>query len=1041
MEGRKNREPTPIEIAACRPLLETQLNAVRPKRILALGNTPFKALTGHSGIGKYRGKEFPLKGFDFDASVTVTYHPAYIMRNPKAYPLILLDFKRFFTQGGESLPVDYATIETLPEWNDLLRRLLKSPEIAYDIETVGLDSWRHKDLLCISLSDREGWSRVVPLEGKFSPWSKEQLKAIYRGLSVLLSRKDKQLIAHHSKFDIQWLWTRGIKATCSFDTMISATLLEENLPHTLETSIQLYVDPYFTKPDPSNIEEWKWEDAWVYSAGDADWTLRLYHAILPHHEREIHPPVFNELMMPVQTVILPQLELDGIYVVPENIEPAIQECEEKLTLYHQQIMEHVPADFVPKVKNKKAREAGFNPGSDKQLGDLLFNYLHLPVLKLTKGKQPSVSEEVLKELEESHPIISPLMEWKKWGKLLNTFLIRWRDEDRDEFGKIHPHYNTKPVTGRLSCVPLDTQALTKQGWRKWDELTIGEPLLGYDIVHDCYKWTPLKNIHRGKGQLGGVKVGRRRREEELIRCTPNHKWVVAQKRDQKCRPDFRGILPAEDIALGRNLSLVTQLTTPAPEGEDTTTPTEAALIGWAITDGHLRKTGEGRYSLSIRVTKPSSIQALEMLLTGVPHTRHAYKGAEDFSLGVETFMPLWSRFSGREEEYILGLSSPARNSMFDAMMEADGNVTTGHNRFSKGRGSLGELAMELLALLLGKPYTSRYHNTNKSYPMREFTFLGERRFNLNTSYKGSSTGEMEEVWCPETELGTWVMRQGRHVAITGNSSDPNLQQVPKDSKIRKCLGAPPGYKMVKSDYSQIELRLAAHYAKDKTMLAAYNEGQDLHSLTAASILGISYKVFKELLESGDIATKKARSDAKPCNFGFLYGMFPQKFVDYAKNEYGVIFTLAEATRFRDLFFSTYSNLLPWHEEQKRMAAEYLSVTSMIGRVRHLPNMMSSDWKERSEAERQSINSPVQSLASDFVLMSATILHRLLPRDWGWLAGLIHDEVLYCIKEEHAEEWAKTVREVMCNPPLGLYTTEKLLVPLDVEVKIMDTWGG
>jgi DNA polymerase I-like protein with 3'-5' exonuclease and polymerase domains len=899
--------------------------------------------------------------------------------------------------------------------------------------------------------------------------------------------------------------------------------------------------------------------------------------------------LYENLLHPVATHILPKLEMDGIFVIHENLQPAKKECQGRADEVKAEILEQIPESFVPNVKNKKARDAGFNPGSPGQLADLLFNYLKLKPYKFTGKGLPSTNESTLKELESQHPIIHPILEYRKWTRFQN-FLDRWGTPimdggDLDPEGFIHPHYNLKPVTGRLSCVPLDTQALTRKGWRKWDQLVIGEEILSYDIIHDCYTWSRLKNIYRGRGSLGGLKIGKRRREEELLLCTPEHKWIVTQKRDQKHRPDFRGVITAQHIALGRNLSLVTQITTPVPEGKSTVSPIEAAIIGWAITDGHRRRTGVDRYSLSIRVTKSTSIKALETLMENIPHSRHTYRGAEDFSIGVEVFQPIWDKFDGREEEYILELSQISRESMFEAMMEADGNRTTGHNRFSKGKGSLGDRAMELLALLLGKPYTSRFYDTGKSYPMKEYHFLTECRYDLNTSYKVLPNSE-DEVWCPETELGTWVMRQGRHVAITGNSEDPNLQQAPKDSMIRKCLGAPPGFLIQRVDYSQIELRIAAHYSQDPRMVQAYQNGEDLHWVTALNMVsggssvpsqeglsetlrtaslyclrhslpanGISLKILsavwrafgqgdqaeswlqrcckewkdqeprcgewrnstsrqEPLMERGvsclaktlqeeqlralrdyqtylsasqgqgqqelgpdefgdalsllsligaSIAQEfskywpKMRKNAKPVGFGFLYGMFPEKFVQYAKDTYGVRFTLAEAEKYRDAYFTAYAGLPAWHQAQIDFVHEHCYVQSFIGRVRHLHDIKSTDWLKVKEAERQAINSPVQSLGSDFVLMSTIEIDKELPqgRTVSYykrgavkpvrecrLAGLVHDETLYLIEEDKVEKWNKRIVDIMQNPPLHRYTTEKFTVPIIASPeKPAQTWGG
>lgn len=127
--------------------------------------------------------------------------------------------------------------------------------------------------------------------------------------------------------------------------------------------------------------------------------------------------------------------------------------------------------------------------------------------------------------------------------------------------------------------------------------------------------------------------------------------------------------------------------------------------------------------------------------------------------------------------------------------------------------------------------------------------------------------------------------------ISGRTScqNPNLQQVPRTKDVRALFTAPEGKVFFEADYSQLELRIAAHYAKEPTMLKIYREGGDIHTETARVMTG------------GREPTKDERSKAKAVNFGFLYGMMAKKFVEYAYNSYGQTFTQAEAEAYRNAF--------------------------------------------------------------------------------------------------------------------------------------------
>lgn len=264
--------------------------------------------------------------------------------------------------------------------------------------------------------------------------------------------------------------------------------------------------------------------------------------------------------------------------------------------------------------------------------------------------------------------------------------------------------------------------------------------------------------------------------------------------------------------------------------------------------------------------------------------------------------------------------------------------------------------------------------------------------------------------------------------VTGRLSctDPNLQQVPRETFIRGILGARPGHVFVEADYSQIELRIAAMLAHEKRMLRMFAEGKDMHLNTAVDVTGKAPAQIE----------KEERKKAKAVNFGFLYGMFPEKFVIYARDNYGVDVTLAEAEAFRRKFFESYPALLQWHDRQKRLAHRYKRVSSPIGRVRHLPDIDSRDNGVRMEAERQAINSPVQSLASDFTLLAMIMLAEM-----GFLIlGLVHDALLFEIPEKELDVRLPIIKEVMENLPLKELFELDVTVPIEVELKVGSHWS-
>lgn len=266
--------------------------------------------------------------------------------------------------------------------------------------------------------------------------------------------------------------------------------------------------------------------------------------------------------------------------------------------------------------------------------------------------------------------------------------------------------------------------------------------------------------------------------------------------------------------------------------------------------------------------------------------------------------------------------------------------------------------------------------------------------------------------------------------VTGRTScsNPNLQQVPRNKELRTLYTAPPGRVLIEADYSQIELRVAADYADDPTMIEIYRTGGDIHTNTAIKTSGK-----KE-------PTKEDRSKAKAVNFGFLYGMLEGGFVDYAFDSYGVVFTFDEAREFRKSFFEEYSRLLDWHKEMEYLCEMQGGVENRFGRFRRLDDIYSSNRWERGKAIRRAINTPVQSTASDLLLFSAIEIDHTLNKEDVWVVGTVHDAVLVDAPESIAEDVGKEIQRIMSHPSAMDIFEVSFKVPLQADVGF-GAWGS
>lgn len=306
-----------------------------------------------------------------------------------------------------------------------------------------------------------------------------------------------------------------------------------------------------------------------------------------------------------------------------------------------------------------------------------------------------------------------------------------------------------------------------------------------------------------------------------------------------------------------------------------------------------------------------------------------------------------------------------------------------------------------------------------------------------------------------------------HGTVTGRLSceNPNLQQVPRDPLIRSLITAPPGYTLVEVDLSQIELRIAAHMADEQNLLSAFERGIDAHWLTMTREMGRSGSNTRLVLDTAsalaqrkvknygeaidiifdagpdacaevDPRWKELRKKAKAINFGYLFGMWWRKFIQYARDNYDVEVTEKEAQDSRVSFFDLYPGFEPWHKGQRKFAGRYGYVRSLSGRKRRLPEAMSNrDTPEKQEALRQSINAPVQSFANELNLMALLQISEEYPAPVCYAVGTVHDACLLEVRNDMVAEVTRRMLEIMTRPDLLKKFDIHLKVGIEGEAKV------
>jgi DNA polymerase-1 len=253
--------------------------------------------------------------------------------------------------------------------------------------------------------------------------------------------------------------------------------------------------------------------------------------------------------------------------------------------------------------------------------------------------------------------------------------------------------------------------------------------------------------------------------------------------------------------------------------------------------------------------------------------------------------------------------------------------------------------------------------------------------------------------------------------ITGRmaSASPNLQNLPADPRYRRCFSAPEGRVLVKADYSQIELRIAAKVTGDKAMLDAYASGQDLHTLTARRMTGKAE------------VTKAERSMAKPVNFGLIYGLSAGSLMRKAKAEYGLDLSEQDAVRYRQAFFDTYAGVRRWHSRLKADTSDH--VRTLAGRRVLLGD---DSWYGKRA------NYIVQGTGGDGIKRALALLWERRSNCPGAFPVLaIHDELVVECAADQAEAAKAWLENAMLDGMASLIAP----VPVAVEVTVARTWGG
>jgi DNA polymerase-1 len=396
-------------------------------------------------------------------------------------------------------------------------------------------------------------------------------------------------------------------------------------------------------------------------------------------------------------------------------------------------------------------------------------------------------------------------------------------------------------------------------------------------------------------------------------------------------------------------------------------------------------------------------------------------------------LPLASVLADMEEAGVR--VDAARLAVMSREMETQiGELTKQIHALAKGEfninspAQLREVLFERLGLRSGKKTAKTRAASTAEDVLEELALVHELpqrilEYRAVQKLKSTYVDSLPQMIHPQT--GRIHATHNQTVAATGrlSSTDPNLQNIPirtaEGRKIREAFVADPGHLLLSADYSQIELRILAHLSKDQTLLDTFRRGEDIHDRTSQEVFG----------PLSPLPPEEQRRRSKMVNYALLYG----KTAFTLARDLGV--SRREAERFIDSYFSRYPSVRRFLDSTVATARETGVVRTLLGRLRRLPELGSSNFQVRTEAERQAVNTPIQGSAADLIKkamldLAAALRHRGLG---ARLILQIHDELLLEVPEQEGEEALALVKQVMEN-------ALELDVPLVVDARLGRNWA-
>ncbi len=1000
---------------ACREHLLRLIERMKPEVIIPMGAAAAQAVYGRSvKITKIRG--VPDRSLQFDTLILPIMDPSFVHIYPQHKDIFASDCETLKRVVHHNYDLEAAEEEVLGDYRKVydLQFLIDNPPpvLSYDLETLGTE-WQDPSckIMTIQVAVNGDSGFLIPWDHPDDPAGMRMKQRISRQLKQILQNPYTSVIGQNAKYDLVWTIDRlGFNYRIDHDTIMMAACLDENMQSKdLSTLTKMYApemagydDTFNSKYDKSRMDLVPLNAIVGYGVGDCCAVFKIFSALLPEIEKD------QKLWRYYRRAAMPGINMFAS-VEPRGMrvdETALGELDVRLEAYLKVLNTKLLKQVASSIKRKHV-EAGIKFTRRDFLRDILFDHedgLRLEPVVYTKGTEnlaakfrvPSTStKDHLPYFFEEHPFTVDLSEYIKLERLLSTNIRSFR-EKYIQNSHVYPIYSLwTATTGRSSCLRGDVPVDTKRGKVRADEVKVGD-----EVWTHKGRWREVSRLfHKPVTAMYDVCFT----NGEVLTCTADHivllnsgKWTsiraiiekgiryaeYIQEADERHRTHQAGSSSVQEIADDST----------AGSGPLRCEPCNGPCDDWEVRI-------KGGFQKTLRLSLPQE-----------------QVGGEESSIWEAMGVRLrgWVRVSDATSARGAVLCTSDSDGG-ESGVACTGSIESAH---STSRGWRSDEQPYRQSGVNDK-HGSCEDTQNESMPYRDYGITSIDRAGSYRVYDFQVEEDHSYLSCG---------------VFSHNSRSPNGQNYPKRGEFaqlyRNIFIPSQNCVMIEADLSQAELRIAAALANDKTMLRIFQEGGDIHTATACIVMRVTLEEFHALSKAEQ---KLARFKAKAVNFGFIFGMGWRKFIVYAKTQYGVEFSEAEARRIRSQFFKKYRSLPIWHNLVREFVMRHGYVRSYSGRIRHLPMIWSEDEKVAGEASRQAINSPVQGFASDLGVMAMNRIHREIDPKYMQMVGFVHDAIYVIVPEEYLEWGAKTLKHYMESNPLKEWFNLDLKVPITADV--------